>query len=47
VNSRLVSGAWVVDEEHITMTGAVVNALVCYHVAEGLIDAMLLLADGS
>lgn len=47
VNSRLVSGAWVVDEEHITMTGAVVNALVCYHVAEGLIDAVLLLADGS
>ena len=47
VVSRLVSGAWVVDEEHITMASGVLNALVGYHVAEGMIDAVLLLSEGS
>jgi hypothetical protein len=45
VASRVFSGAWVVDEERITMTGAVMSALVCYHVADGVIDAVLLLAE--
>jgi hypothetical protein len=44
---RLVSGEWVVDEEHVTMADATISALVAYHVADGLIDEVLLLAEGS
>jgi hypothetical protein len=47
VTSRLVSGALVVDEELITMTGSVISALVCYHVADGVIDAVLLLSEAT
>ena len=47
VTSRLQSGAWVVDEEHITTSGEVMSALVAYHVADGVIDAVLLLSEGS
>jgi hypothetical protein len=45
VRSRLVSGAWVVDEETVTTGDATMSALLAYHVAAGLIDAVLLLAE--
>ena len=47
VTSRLQSGAWVVDVEQITMSGETMGALVGYHVADGVIDAVLLLSEGS
>ena len=45
VTGRLVSRDWVVDEEDVTMADAVLSALVAYHVTDGLIDAVLLLAE--
>lgn len=47
VAGRLVSSAWIVDEEHITMADDALSALVGYHVAEGLIGAVVLLSEQS
>jgi hypothetical protein len=45
VTGRRTSGAWVVDEERITMTDAVMSAVVCYHLSGDVIDAVLLLSE--
>jgi hypothetical protein len=45
VTGRLISAGWVVDEEHITMSDGVMSALVGYHIAEGAIDAVVLLSE--
>jgi hypothetical protein len=47
VRHRLSSGTWVVDEEHVTMTGNVMDGLVGYHVSDGLIDAVVMLTDAA
>jgi hypothetical protein len=41
------SGTWVVDEEHVTMSGKVREGLVGYHVANGVIDAVVMLTDAA
>jgi hypothetical protein len=47
VVGRLVSDAWVVDHERITVGDGVMSALVGYHVAEGVIEAVVLLSEES
>jgi hypothetical protein len=47
VTGRLVSGAWVADQERITMADGVMDALVAYHLSEGLIDSVVLLSEES
>ena len=47
VVGRLVAGGWVVDEERITTTDGDMSALVGYHVADGAIEAVVLLSDES
>jgi len=45
VVGRLDSDGWVVDHERITMIDAVMSAIVCYHVAEDAIDAVVVLSE--
>ena len=47
VRGRVVSATWVVDAEHVTMSGNVIDGLVGYHVADGRIDAVVMLVDAS
>lgn len=47
VRGRVASATWVVDAEHVTMSGNVIDGLVGYHVADGRIDAVVMLVDAS
>jgi hypothetical protein len=45
VRNRMASGTWAVDEEQVTMAGNQISGLVGYHLADGQIDAVVMLTD--